>query len=326
MKILFYDAQKYDRTHFDEVNKKYGFEIKYQSAHLDEHTAHLSKGYDAVCAFVNDDLSREVLSILKDNNIRIVALRCAGFNNVDLNAAKEFGVEVVRVPAYSPEAIAEAAVSMLMTLNRRLQHAYVRTREFNFSLNGLVGSTLYGKTCGVIGTGKIGRAFIRIAKGFGMRILAYDPYPAEIEGVEFVSLEKLFKESDFISLHCPLTKENWHLVNKDTIAQMKDGVYIVNTSRGGLINSQDLLEALKERKLGGAALDVYEEEAGVFFKDSSDMGIEDDTLARLISMPNVLVTGHQAFLTNEALDAIAATTLESLQAFKDGKELINKIA
>ena len=325
MKIIFYDTQKYDKEHFDEVNKKYNYEIHYLEAHLNAHTASLSKGYDVVCAFVNDTLDKKVLTELKGCGIRLIALRSAGYNNVDLNTAKALKIPVVRVPAYSPEAVAEAAAAMLLTLDRKLQHAYVRTREFNFSLNGLVGFNLYGKTAGVIGTGKIGRAFIRIAQGFGMNVIAYDPYPAKIDGVEYVSPEELFKRSDIISLHCPLTDENRHIIRKETISEMKDGVIIINTSRGGLIDSEDLLDALKSHKIGGAALDVYEEESGIFFEDQSEEGIEDDNLARLISMPNVLITGHQAFLTHEALDAISTVTLENIKAFEGGQKLVNEV-
>ncbi len=318
MKIAMFDTKPYDREFFDETNGG-RYAIKYFDSMLTRETATLSRGFEVVIPFVNDDLSKETLEKLKDEGVRLIALRCAGFNNVDLKAARELGITVVRVPAYSPHAVAEAAFAMLLTLDRKLQHAYVRTREFNFSLNGLVGFDLYGKTVGVIGSGKIGRCFIDIAKGFGMRVLAYDPFPQEIENVEWPGLDGLFQESDIISLHCPLTRDTLHIIDRDSIALMKRGVVIINTSRGALIRSDDLLEGLKSKRIGGAALDVYEEESEVFFSDNSELGIDDDILARLISMPNVLVTGHQAYLTREALKNIADDTLKNIDAYLDGK-------
>lgn len=324
MKITLFDVKQFDKESFERENK-YGFDIVYFDVRLNPKTAKLASGSDVVVPFVNDDLSRETLEELKECGVKLIALRCAGFNNVDLKAAKELELTVVRVPAYSPHAIAEAAFAMLLALDRKLVHSYVRTREFNFSLNGLVGFDLHGKTVGVIGTGKIGRCFIDIAKGFGMKVLCYDPYPVEIEGAEFVPLDKLFSESDIISLHCPLTRETKHIIDRDSIELMKKGVYIINTSRGGLIRSDDLLEGLKSKKIGGAGLDVYEEESGIFFEDNSEYGVDDDILARLISMPNVLVTGHQAYLTIEALNNIATITMENINDFVLGKEVINEV-
>jgi Lactate dehydrogenase and related dehydrogenases len=325
MKIAFFDTKDYDRHYFDEENVKYNHEIKYFEPRLNENTAALAKGFDAVCPFVNANVDAATIHRLKEENVRLIALRSAGFNHVDIDAAKEAGITVVRVPAYSPHAVAEGAFAMLLTLIRKLQHAYVRTREFNFSLSGLVGFDLFGKTIGIVGTGKIGRCAIDIAKGFGLKVLAYDPYPAEIEGVEFVSFERLARESDIISLHCPLTRDNHHLINRDSIGLMKKGVILVNTSRGALVESNALLEGLKSRKIGAAALDVYEEEAGIFFSDLSENGISNDTLALLISMPNVLVTSHQGYLTEEALSQIAAVTLKNVMLFEEGKDNPNTV-
>lgn len=318
-KIALFDTKPYDKDSFEKMVGK-DQQISYYDTRLLIDTAQLAKGFDVVVPFVNDDLSEKTLVSLKQEGVKLIAMRCAGYNNVDLKAAKKLELPIVRVPAYSPHAVAEAAFAMLLTLDRKLQHAYVRTREFNFSLTGLEGFDLYGKTVGVIGTGKIGQCFIEIAKGFGLNVLCYDPYPAKLEGVKYVSLEELFTSSDIISLHCPLTRENIHIIDLDSINLMKKGVYIINTSRGGLIRSEDLLNGLKEKKIGGAALDVYEEEGGIFFEDNSLNGVDDDTLARLISMPNVLVTGHQAYLTKEALSNIAEVTLENITSFfKEGK-------
>ena len=325
MKIVLFDAKSYDRYHFDEVNKDFGYDIEYLTPELNSHTALLAKGADVVCPFVNCTVDRETIDKLNDEGVKLIALRSAGFNNTDYNYALSKGIPVVRVPAYSPHAVAEHSFALLLALVRKLTHAYVRTREFNFSLSGLVGIDLYGKTIGIVGTGKIGKAAIGIAKGFGMKVLAYDPYPTPIDDVVYTDLDTLLSSSDVVSLYCPLTKENRHLINSETIKRMKNGAYLINTSRGGLIDSEALLEALKDKKLGGAALDVYEEEAGIFYTDQSDTGIEDDTLARLISMPNAIITSHQGYLTKEALEAISRTTLQNVKDFIDGVELKNQV-
>ena len=279
---------------------------------------------DGVVAFVNDVIDERTIDILNGYGIKILALRCAGYNNVDFKSA--FGkLHVVRVPAYSPHAVAEHAMALILTLNRKIHRAYIRTRDFNFSISGLTGFDLYGKTMGIIGTGKIGQVFADICKGFGMKILGYDPFPAKDSNIEYVKLEELFRRSDIISLHAPLTKDTYHVINKDSIELMKDGVYIVNTSRGALVDSEALLNAIKTGKIGGACLDVYEEESDIFFEDYSNVVIKDDILARLISMPNVIVTSHQAFLTDEALKNIAETTLENLREFYENEGLTNEI-
>ena len=314
IKIAFYDTKSYDIPAFEKYGKERGIEFKFFESHLNPDTAHLAKGYDGVCAFVNDNITKEVNDILYSYNIRLIALRCAGFNNVDIKAA--FGkIHVYRVPAYSPYAVAEHAMALLLTSNRRIHKAYIRTRDYNFSLNELTGVDLHDKTMGVVGTGKIGKIFINICKGFGMHIVAYDKYPDPNLDVEYVELGELFKRSDFISLHCPLTDENRHLINKDSIKLMKKGVGIINTSRGGLINGKDLLEGIKERQVGFACLDVYEEEGDLFYEDKSGHILDDDTLRSLISMPNVIITSHQAFLTKEALGNIASTTVNNIIKF-----------
>ena len=289
-------------------------DIKYFETKLTLDTVSLAKGCQAVCVFVNDIIDKALIDELIKLNINLVALRCAGYNNVDVDYA-DGKIHVVRVPAYSPEAVAEHAMAMLLTSIRRIHKAFIRTRDFNFSLNGLTGFNLYGKTVGVVGTGKIGKAFIKICQGFSMNIIAYDKFPDPNLNIKYVSMNELFKESDIISFHCPLTDENRHIVNEDTIKKMKKGVTIINTSRGALINSIDLLNGIKDRKIGAACLDVYEEESDIFFHDFSQHIINDDTLARLISMPNVIVTSHQAFLTNEALNNIASTTLKNIAEF-----------
>lgn len=284
----------------------------------------MAKGFEVVVAFVNDSIDKETIDILYENGTRLIAMRCAGYNNVDFKAA--YGkIHIVRVPEYSPYAVAEHAMALLLSLNRKIHRAYIRTRDFNFSLNGLTGFDLHKKTMGVIGTGKIGRVFIDICKGFGMKVIAYDPYPNKDFDINYVSLNELFEESDIISLHCPLTKDTFHMINSDTISKMKDGVYIINTSRGALVDSEALLEALKAEKLGGACLDVYEEETDLFYEDMSYVVIHDDILARIISMPNVIVTSHQAFLTKEALQNIAETTLSNCREYFDNKPLNNEV-
>ncbi len=311
MRIAFFDSKNYDKPSFDKYAEGAGLQIKYYETKLCADTVDLARGYDAVCVFVNDTVDSAVIDALYEMNCRILALRCAGFNNVDMKHARG-KLRVVRVPAYSPYAVAEHAMAMLLTSIRRIHKAYIRTKDFNFSLNNLTGFDLHGKTVGVVGTGKIGRVFIDICRGFGMKVIAYDPYPAADTNIRYVSLEELFASSDIISLHCPLTEQNRYLINRATIAQMKKGVVILNTSRGALIDSDALLEGIKARHVGAACLDVYEEESELFFEDYSGHIVEDDTLARLISMPNVLVTSHQAFLTVEALDNIAETTVRNL--------------
>ena len=314
MKITFFDTKPYDRAAFERVGKDREYEFKFFESHLTPDTAELAKGADCVCVFVNDTVNAAVIDRLVELGVKSVALRCAGYNNVDIEYC--YGkLHVFHVPAYSPYAVAEHAMAMLLTSIRRIHKAYIRTRDFNFSLSNLTGFDLHGKTVGVVGTGRIGRTFIDICRGFGMKILAYDMFPNPALGDVYVPLDTLFAESDIISLHCPLTKETHHLVNADSIAKMKKGVMLVNTSRGALIDAEALLEGIKARKIGGACLDVYEEEADVFFQDYSGHILSDDVLARLISMPNVIVTSHQAFLTEEALNNIADSTLRNLEQF-----------
>lgn len=318
-KIAFFDAKPYDRTWFDQLNQHY--HIKYYEHKLTPDTISLAHGCEAVIPFVNDTLDRTVIDGLCQEGIKMIALRCAGYNNVDRDAARG-RIPVVRVPGYSPYAVAEFTMGLLLTLNRKIHKAYFRTRDFNFSLNGLVGFDLHGRTVGVIGTGKIGQIFIRICQGFGMHVLAYDPYPVQDASFPYVPLEDLLAKSDIISLHCPLTEQTRHLINRDTIARMKDGVYLLNTSRGMLVESEPLLDALKNGKIAGAGLDVYEEETEFFFEDRSDTVQRDTLLSLLVSMPNVVLTSHQAFLTNEALHNIAQVTLDNLDTyFKDGTVL-----
>ncbi len=328
MKIALFSAKAYDRDYFEQANQQFNYSIDYFDVRLDAKTSRLAHGYPVVCAFVNDDLSRPVLTDLVNNGTRLLAMRCAGYNNVDLVAAKELGLTVVRVPAYSPEAVAEHSVGLMMTLNRRIHKAYQRTRDANFALDGLVGFNMFGKTAGIIGTGKIGIATLRILKGFGMRLLVNDPFQnqAAIElGAEYVDLDTLFRESDVISLHCPLFQENYHLLNAQTFAKMKKGVMIINTSRGALLNSQDAIEALKQGKIGALGLDVYEEESELFFEDKSNEVITDDTFRRLSACHNVLFTGHQAFLTREALLSIAGTTLNNTKIFAVNEKSGNEV-
>ena len=312
--VAFYDAKAYDRQSFDKYGKLHDIEFKFLETKLNTDTADLAKGCEVVCVFVNDDVNAEVIDKLHEVGVKLIALRSAGYNNVDVRHA--FGkIHVVHVPAYSPYAVAEHAMALLLTSVRRIHKAYNRTRDFNFSLNGLTGFDFHGKTIGVIGTGRIGRIFIDICRGFGTRVLAYDRFPAEESGLEYVSLDRLFEESDVISLHCPLTDETRHLINADAIGKMKKGVVIVNTSRGGLIDAEALLEGIKARKIGAACLDVYEEEADIFFEDRSGHILNDDVLSQLISMPNVIVTSHQAFLTEEALNNIAETTVGNILSY-----------
>ncbi len=323
MKIAFFDTKPYDRQSFEKYQNN-GFTFKFFETKLNIDTVDLARGCDAVCIFVNDTADTEVIDALCNLGVRVLALRCAGYNNVDVKYA-DGRLQVVRVPAYSPYAVAEHAMAMLLTSIRRIHKAYIRTRDFNFSLNGLIGFDLHGKTVGVIGTGKIGRVFIDICKGFGMNVLAYDKYPASDVPAEYVDLERLFKESDIISMHCPLTSETYHIINAASIEKMKKGAVILNTSRGALIDADALLEGIKSRRVGAACLDVYEEESDFFFEDFSGHIVDDDTLARLISMPNVIVTSHQAFLTQEALGNIAETTVKNIEQVINGQKCENEI-
>ncbi|MDD6463533.1 MAG: 2-hydroxyacid dehydrogenase [Clostridiaceae bacterium] len=323
MTISFYDTKPYDKKYFNIINEQYGFTINYFETKLSARTAKLAEGSDAVCAFVNDDVSAPTIDALNKLGIKIIAMRCAGYNNVDIRYAQD-KIPVVRVPAYSPHAVAEHAMALLLTLNRRIHKAFLRTRDFNFSLNGLTGFDLYGKTVGVVGTGKIGSAFIDICRGFGMKVLAYDVFP-NLDGVEYVDMETLLERSDLISLHCPLTPSTRHIINAKSIDKMKKGVFIVNTSRGALIDSEALLYGLLNEKLGGACLDVYEEESDLFYEDNSATIVKDDILSRLICLPNVIVTSHQGFLTGEALTNIASTTLENISEFFADGSLDNQI-
>lgn len=322
-KIAFYDAKNYDKVSFDSACGG-RYDINYIETKLTAATAVLAKGSRAVCAFVNDDVGAETINELYSFGVKFIAMRSAGYSNVDLEAAKG-KIRIAHVPAYSPHAVAEHAAALLLSLMRKIHKAYIRTREFNFNISGLTGDDLYGKTVGVIGTGKIGRSFINICLGFGMNVLASDPYPSDISGVKYVSVGELLRKSDIISLHCPLTKDNYRLIDSSAIASMKDGAYIVNTSRGGLIDSAALIDGLNSGKVAGAALDVYEEEGDVFFSDHSDKILKDDVLALLISKPNVLLTSHQAFLTRGALKSIAETTLYNIDCFLSDRPCENEI-
>ena len=327
-KIAFFGAKPYDIASFDKVNEKYNYDIRYYKGHLNPNNVVLTQDTDAVCIFVNDTADAAVIDAMVDNGVKLLALRCAGFNNVDLKAAKG-KLPVVRVPAYSPYAVAEYSLALMLSLNRKIHRAYWRTRDGNFSLNGLMGFDMHGKTIGIIGTGKIAKILIRLLKGFGMRILAYDLYPdmkfAGEEGISYVSLDELYHDSDIISLHCPLTDQTKYMIDKDSIDKMKEGVMIINTGRGQLINTNDLIEGLKEKKIAAAGLDVYEEEGEYFYEDKSDKIIDDDVLARLLSFNNVIVTSHQAFFTKEALHNIAETTLQNIEDFRCHRPLVNEV-
>jgi D-lactate dehydrogenase len=324
MKILFFSAKPYDITFFERHNAAFGFELEFLETHLGTHIVNaVEEQTFAVCVFVNDKLTAEVIKALAAKGVKVIALRCAGFNNVDLEAARKFGLRVCRVPAYSPEAVAEHAVAMILTLNRKTHKAYNRVREQNFSLNGLLGFNLHGKTIGVIGTGKIGKAFCTIMLGFGCKVIAFDLVIDEAlkaAGVEYGTFEETVSSADIISLHCPLTKSNHHLINRDSLALMKQGVTLINTSRGGLVDADATIEGLKTGQIGYLGIDVYEQEEKLFFKDLSGSIIEDDTIQRLMSFPNVLVTGHQAFFTTEALDQIAEITLTSVNLLSKGED------
>ncbi len=328
MKIAFFDAKPYDKPSFQKYGEEYGVKFKYFETKLNEDTVDLASGYDGVCVFVNDTVNKAVIDRLCEFGVRMVALRCAGFNNVDMEYA--YGrIHVLRVPAYSPYAVAEHTMALLLTSIRRIHKAYIRSRDFNFSLSGLTGFDLHGKTVGVIGTGRIGRVFIDICRGFGMKVLAFDKFPAagldNGDTVKYVELDELFAGSDIISLHCPLTDDTHHIISAEALEKCKKGVVILNTSRGALVDAEALLEGIKSRKVGAACLDVYEEESNLFFKDHSGHIMEDDTLARLISMPNVIVTSHQAFLTEEALENIAETTVTNLVGFAQTNQCPNEL-
>jgi len=327
-RIIFFDIKDYDREFFEKYGKNYNYEMSFFKSRLSLENVHLTKGYDVVCAFTNDDIGKETIDAMAENGVRLLAMRCAGFNNVSLKDIHN-RFKVVRVPAYSPHAIAEYTVGLILAVNRKINKAYVRTREGNFSINGLMGVDLYGKTAGIIGTGKIGQILIKILRGFDMKVIAYDLFPnqkiADELGFEYVSLDELYANSDIISLNCPLTKETQYMINRRSMLKMKDGVILVNTGRGMLIDSADLVEALKDKKVGAVALDVYEEEENYFFQDKSTQVIEDDILGRLLSFYNVLITSHQAYFTKEAVEAITVTTLNNIKDFVEGKPLVNEV-
>ncbi|PIB37367.1 hydroxyacid dehydrogenase [Reichenbachiella sp. 5M10] len=328
MKVAIFSTKPYDRTYLEEMNREHRHELVFFEHTLDAAIVGLIRGFDAVCVFVNDTVDAKVISELAANGVKLIALRCAGFNNVDLKAAQEAGLKVVRVPAYSPESVAEHAVALILTLNRKTHKAYNRVRDGNFSLDHLIGFNLYGKTVGVIGTGKIGAAFCRIMKGFGCELLAYDMYPSEelkTMGVKYVSLEELYETSDIISLHCPLLPDTHHMINREVLIEMKPNVMLINTSRGALINTQDMIDALKKGEIGYLGIDVYEQEENLFFEDLSDTIIKDDMILRLINFPNVLITSHQAFLTDEALEGISTTVMDNLTSYSKGEPLVNEV-
>ncbi|WGL59501.1 2-hydroxyacid dehydrogenase [Pigmentibacter sp. JX0631] len=326
MKVIVFSAHDYEKPYFSELNTVNNHELFFVYNNLNLESAIMAKGFDCVCAFVNDKLDAEILVKLKEIGIKLIALRSAGFNHVNLNAAFELNLPIVRVPAYSPHAIAEHGVALLLTLNRKIHKAYNRSKEFNFSLEGLVGFDLHGKTVGIVGTGKIGLEMAKIMHGFGCQILAYDKYPnTSLNYMQFVSLDEIYKKCDIISLHIPLTNDTHHLINESAFSCMKKNAIIINTSRGGIIDTKALIEALKTKTIKGAALDVYEEEENYFFSDFSGKGIDDDNLARLLTFPNVIVTGHQGFLTAEAIHNIVETTLNNISDFENKLPLINEV-
>ena len=329
MKILFFDTKSYDKESFDKQAVNYpDIEIEYLKTDLAPKTAPLARGYDAVCAFVSSDVGTKTVEALHEAGVKLILMRCAGFNNVDLDKAKEYGIKVMRVPGYSPEAVAEHAMTLALAVNRRIHKAYVKVRENDFSLGGLMGFNFYQKTAGIVGTGKIGAAMARICRGFGMKVIAYDVYenPSLKDFVTYVTLDELLAQSDLISLHCPLMDSTYHLINKDTIAKMKDGVILVNTSRGGLVKTNDLIDGIRARKFFGVGLDVYEEETKNVFEDRSDEILEHSTTARLLSFPNVMITSHQGFFTQEALEAISKTTLDNAVAVEKDETTGNEVA
>ncbi|MCJ8166233.1 2-hydroxyacid dehydrogenase [Pontibacter sp. E15-1] len=328
MEVVFFSAKAYDKQFFREANKEFDFEMKFLEVHLQKSTAVLAKGYKTVCVFVNDTLDAEVLKALSEQGVQVVALRCAGYNNVDLKAADALGIKVVRVPAYSPYAVAEHTLALILTLNRKTHRAYNRVREGNFALNGLMGFDLHGRTVGLIGLGKIGLVTAGILRGFGCRVLGYDivkPEAADSLGIACTDLDTLYNQSDIISLHCPLTPATRHLISAESIAKMKKGVMLINTSRGALIDTAAVIDALKTSHISYLGLDVYEEEGDLFFEDMSDKVIQDDVFMRLLSFNNVLITGHQAFFTSEAMQAIANVTLQNIQEFTTGTQLTNEV-
>ena len=328
MRILFYDTKSYDEDSFTRELKNYpGVEIKFLKADLTRNTAELAHGYDAVCAFVNSEIGTQTVETLHKNGIRLILMRCAGFNNVDLETVEKLGIRILRVPGYSPEAVAEHAMGLALTVNRRLHKSYLKVRENDFSLGSLMGVNFYQKTAGVVGTGKIGAAMARICYGFGMKVLAYDVYenPSLKDIVTYVSLDELLAQSDLVTLHCPLMDSTYHLINRETIQKMKDGVILVNTSRGALVKTEDLIEGIRARKFFGVGLDVYEEEAPNVFEDRSDEILEHSVTARLLSFPNVMITSHQGFFTREALSAIARTTLDNVKVFETNAESNNDV-
>lgn len=320
MKILFYDTKKYDKESFDKILPEYkDMEIEYVQADINERTAKYAKGFDAICAFVSSDLSKKVIETLAECNIKLILMRCAGFNNIDLKTAQKHDITILRVPGYSPEAVAEHAMALALASNRHIHKAYIKVRENNFSLVGLTGLNFHNKTAGIIGTGKIGAAMCRICHGFGMKVVAYDIYQnPDLDFVEYVDLDTLLKTSDLISLHCPLTDDSYHLINQETIKKMKDNVVLVNTSRGALIDTADLIQGIRDHKFHSVGLDVYEEETENVFENREDDILETSITSRLLSFPNVIVTSHQAFLTEEALEAISYTTLENAKAYESG--------
>lgn len=328
IKIAFFDTKEYDRKLFDEYNKNYGYEITYLESKLNSETAPLAEGFDAVCIFVNDVVDEKTIQVLKKCGVKLIALRCAGFNNVDIKHMDE-SIKVVRVPAYSPYAVAEHATALLLDLDRKIYKAYQRTKKYNFTLNGLLGFDIHGKTVGVVGTGKIGKCFINIMKGFGTNVIAYDIYKDEAFAKEkdfkYVSLDELYEKSDIISLHCPLTEDNMKMINKNSIEKMKQGVVIINTSRGKLIDTSDLISELEKGKIGGLGLDVYEDEEEFFLNDMSNSYIRDKDLSTLLSMPNVVITSHQAFFTKEALNKIASDTCENIKDIFEKGECENEV-
>jgi D-lactate dehydrogenase len=321
MKVAFYSSKSYDQEYFTRMNETFGHDLRFFETRLDSQTIQIARGYDAICAFVNDKIDSKTLKKMKRRGIRLLVLRNAGFNNVDVEAAENNGITILRVPAYSPEAVAEHALALILTLNRKTHKAYNRVREGNFSLERLVGFNISGKTVGIIGTGAIGKAFIKLLKGFNSTVVAYDPYPSDElqkQGIRYTSLEELLSLSDIISLHCPLTPETKNMINAQTLEHVKQGAMLINTSRGKLIDTEAVIQSLRDKKLGSLGIDVYAEEEKLFFKDLSEMIIDDDVISRLISLPNVLITAHQAFLTREALEQIAETTLQNLTDYEQG--------
>lgn len=328
MKVAVFSTKSYDREYFDSFNQNTSHTLIYFDASLNSDTTNLALGYEAVCVFVNDKIDRQTIKKLSETGIKLIALRCAGFNNIDLEAAKEYNIKIVRVPAYSPHAVAEHAIALILALNRKTHKAYNRIRESNFSLDRLIGFDLYRKTVGVIGTGQIGSVFCEIMQGFGCKVIAYDIQVAthlQEKGIEYVSFEAVLQQSDIISLHCPLTTATHHLFNKDTFSKMKKGAMLINTSRGALINTTDVIAVLKSGALSYLGIDVYEQEAGLFFKDLSETIIQDELIGRLMTFPNVLITAHQGFFTKEALSEIATTTLQNITDFENGQSLKNEV-